>query len=130
MRSGFHSLCVTLKKSGWGRISSRLRVSQRINHFSLTVYPNFGHLSTIKFVHVYEFVRSGDQVFKTNERLYSAPLSGWQFANEDKAIARHIKKQFKKKQNKKRGRISSFPFFKSGAYVYFLTKLYKVVYMC
>lgn len=42
------------------------------------------------------------QVFKTQEKLYSAPLSGWEFANEDKAIARHIKKQFKKKQNKKR----------------------------
>jgi hypothetical protein len=41
------------------------------------------------------------QVFKPKS-LYSAPLSGWSFAKEDEAIARHIKKQYKKKQNKKR----------------------------
>ena len=38
----------------------------------------------------------------TQERYFSPVLNGWQFDDEDKPLVRHIKKSYKKRQNKKR----------------------------
>lgn len=82
------------------------RKGERLRSVGLTTHPKkeYKHIKLTKNPNPEDARESyiQTQVFKTKSHLYSDPLPNWKFAKEDVPIARHIKKQYKKKQNKKR----------------------------
>lgn len=42
------------------------------------------------------------QVKSTDKKHFGLPLRGWSFASDDAGVVRHYKKQYKKRQNKKK----------------------------
>lgn len=42
------------------------------------------------------------KVKTTNEKYFSDPLNDWKFSDDDMHLTRHLKKQYKKRLNKKR----------------------------